>query len=76
MHEYSKTAEFGDHALSASRYAKLYEEDMRSLRETGYKMSKFTLFLIRLWRLLDGSFIKAVWLKATFKKVPFPIYAK
>lgn len=74
MHEYSKTAEFGEHKLSPEKYKKLYEEDMRSLKETGYKGDRKLLFLLRIWRILDGSFLKAVWLKNTFKRVNFPIY--
>lgn len=69
MHENSKTAEFGEHKLSEGQVRKFDAERARSLKETGYRMSKINRLAIQIWRLLDGSFLKRLILKCTFKKV-------
>ena len=67
MHEDSKTAEFDDHRLSQEQRAKFEAERKRSILETGYKPSAMNRRLIQIWRLLDGSALKGMWLKRSFK---------
>jgi glycosyltransferase involved in cell wall biosynthesis len=67
MHVDSKTAEFGDHKLSPEQRAKFEAERKASHKATGYKPSKVLGRLWQLWRLLDGSYIKGLILKRTFK---------
>ena len=67
MHVDSKTAEFGDHKLSPEQRAKFEAERKASMEATGYKPSKINHRLIQLLRILDGSFVKGLWLKKTFK---------
>lgn len=69
MHEDSKTAEYGEHKLSKEQRAKFEAERKRSISETGYKPSALNRRLIQFWRLLDGSVLKGMWLKRTFKHV-------
>ena len=69
MHEESKTAEFGEHKLSAEQRARFEAERKQSIEETGYKASGVNRRFIQLWRLVDGSFLKGWWLKRSFKKV-------
>lgn len=69
MHEKSKTAEFGEHKLSAEQRACFEIERKQSIEETRYKVSGINRRLIQLWRLLDGSLIKSWWLKRSFTKV-------
>ena len=66
MHVDSKTAEFDGHKLSAEQRARFEAERMRAYQETGYKMSRLNHFAIQLWRILDGSFVKRLWLKKRF----------
>ena len=70
MHEESKTAEFGAHRLSPEQRARFEAERKRAYRETGYRPSRLNRHLILLWRLLDGSALKAWWLRRTFTRVP------
>lgn len=67
MHEESKTAEFGDHKLSSEQRAKFEAERESAYGETGYKASVLNRQLILLWRMLDGSFLKRLWVKKTFR---------
>ena len=67
MHVDSKTAEFGDHKLSPEQRAKFEAERKASHEATGYKPSKVLGRLWQLWRIVDGSFVKGLWLKKTFK---------
>ena len=69
MHEDSKTAEFGGHKLSPEQRARFEAERKKSIEETGYKASRLNHRLIQLWRLLDGSALKSLWFKRTFKQV-------
>ena len=66
MHLDSKTAEFGEHKLSAEQHARFLEESRISDEETGYRASVLNLWLLRIWRILDGSMFRAVW----FRLVP------
>ena len=68
MHEQSKTAEYGDHKLSPEQRSRFEEERQRAYRETGYHTSKINHFAIRLWRILDGSFLRHIWIRLTFKE--------
>lgn len=68
MHVDSKTAEFGDHKLSPEQRARFEAERKASHEATGYKPSKVLGRLWQLWRILDGSLVKGLWLKKTFKK--------
>lgn len=67
MHEESKTAEFGGHKLSAEQRAKFETERKRAHQETGYRASKLNHRLIQLWRVLDGSLVKGMWLRRRFR---------
>lgn len=67
MHEESKTAEFGEHKLSAEQRAKFEAERKRAHQETGYRASKLNHRLIQLWRVLDGSIVKGMWLRRRFR---------
>ena len=69
MHVDSKTAEFGDHKLSPEHRAKFEAERKASHEATGYRPSKLLGRLWQLWRLLDGSFVKGLILKRTFRVV-------
>lgn len=68
MHEQSKTAEYGDHKLSTEQRRQFEEERQRAYRETGYHTSKINHLAIRLWRILDGSFLRHIWIRLTFKE--------
>ena len=65
MHTGSKTAEFGDHKLSETQRAKFEAERKRAYMETGYKMSCLNNIGVKLWRLLDGSYVRQLWLRKT-----------
>ena len=69
MHEESKTAEFGGHKLSPEARAKFEAERKRAYEETGYKEHPLNRRLVQVWRMLDGSFVKRLWLKKTFRSV-------
>lgn len=69
MHEASKTAEFGEHKLPPEQRAKFEAERKRAYEETGYRENRLNRQLIQLWRILDGSFVRRLWLKKTFKEV-------
>lgn len=69
MHRDSKTAEFGDHKLSPEQRAKFEAERERSVEETGYKASPLNHRMIQLWRMLDGSIVKELWLRKRFRLV-------
>ena len=67
MHEASKTAEFGDHKMDPKLRAKTRVERKKSLEEVGYTPSTVNLNLVRLWRIFDGSILRTLWLRMTFK---------
>ena len=67
MHSDSKTAEYGNHKLSPEQRAKFEAERRKSLMDTGFRTSKFNSFAIKVWRILDGSFLKRLYLLRTFK---------
>ena len=69
MHEASKTAEFGEHKLPPEQRAKFEAERKRAYEETGYRENGFNRRLIQFWRLLDGSFVRMLWLKKCFRSV-------
>ena len=69
MHEESKTAEFGEHKLSKEQRAKFEAERRQAMAETGYCASGWNRRAIQLWRMLDGSWLKGVWLKRTFRRI-------
>ena len=71
MHEASKTAEFGEHKLPPEQRAKFEAERKRAYEETDYRENGFNRRLIQLWRLLDGSFVRMLWLKKYFRRVGF-----
>lgn len=69
MHEASKTAEFGDHKLTPEARARFEAERKKSIAETGHQVSTYNHHLIQLWRILDGSFLRHLLMKVTFKKL-------
>lgn len=71
MHEASKTAEFGAHRLSAEQRVRFEVERQKAIEETGYRTSRLNYWLIQVWRILDGSLLKSLWLKHTFRHVEY-----
>ena len=69
MHTDSKTAEFGEHKLSAEQQLRFAEERERSCRETGYQESFLNKWMIQLWRIIDFSFFRRLYLKCVFTSV-------
>ena len=68
MHLDSKTAEFGEHKLSVEERAKFEAERAQAMRETGYRASGVMRRLWQVWRLLDGSAVRALWIRKTFRR--------
>ena len=68
MHLDSKTAEFGEHKLSVEERAKFEAERAQAMRETGYRASGVMRRLWQVWRLLDGSAVRALWVRKTFRR--------
>ena len=56
MHEASKTAEYGDHVMDRKHFQNMCEEERAAYRRAGYHVSKFMNYLVRIWKLLDGSY--------------------
>lgn len=56
MHGESKTAEFGEHKVSPKRRAKIDAERQVYLNRSGYSASKVMALLLRMWRIIDGSY--------------------
>ena len=71
MHEASKTAEFGEHGLSDRAALALAKEACLIRDRLGYHESTMLRFLVRVVRVLDGSFIRRCWYKLTMRKVEF-----
>lgn len=68
MHEASKTAEFGEHTMDVTADTRMKEEGKISVKKVNYSMSHFLHFLIRTWRLLDGSLAHKIYLSLFFRK--------
>ena len=69
MHTGSKTAEFGGHKLTPEHRANFEIERKRAYKETEYKTSGLCRRFIQTWRIIDGSFVKSLWLRMTFKSI-------
>lgn len=69
MHEDSKTAEFGEHRLDDKHFKAMCAEERRIYQRAGYARSRARLFLIRILRLIDGSFIRLLFLRLAFRAV-------
>lgn len=67
MHVDSKTAEFGDHRLSAEQRARFEAERRKAKVETGYRPNSLNRWLILAWRVLDGSFLRGLILRRKFR---------
>ena len=67
LHQESKTAEYGDHKLVPTSRAAFEVERRDFFARTGYRESRTVQFLIRIWRILDGSMIRGCWLKRKCK---------
>ena len=67
LHEQSKTGEFGEHKRSEETQRKGAIENQRSYLETKYQASRMVLWGWRIWRVLDGSALRALWFKLTFR---------
>lgn len=63
MHEESKTAEFGDHSVSDKVFAAIQAEKRISLNRSGYVCWRICAYANRLWRIVDGSFLRGVALR-------------
>ena len=68
MHDVSKTAELGTHIMDVSSSTRLNNEGKIIARKVNYSMSHFLHFLIRVWRLLDGSLLYKLYLCTVFRK--------
>lgn len=68
MHDRSKTAEYGDRKLTSEQLKIFGLERTRSLYETKYRMSLLNRYAILMWRFIDGSLLKRLWLQLTFIK--------
>lgn len=69
MHEASKTAEFGEHQLLATAGARLRDEERAAFDRVGYRPSRVLHFLVRILRFLDGSFLRLLMFRKTFRRV-------
>ena len=69
MHEDSKTAEFGEHALSNTVAEKMKNEFARAVEKNGYNMSKTMHLIFNLWRIFDGSLIRRFLLRYRFRNL-------
>lgn len=69
MHEASKTASYEGHILSNEKRARFKIEDQMSYGKAGYKPSKTIYWVLKIWRVMDGSAFKYLWLRMFFKKV-------
>lgn len=69
MHSNSKTAEYDGHVLDDSSARKMHEENEYVMRKNGYRASRFLHLLLRIWRLIDGSFVKRAILQQTMKSI-------
>ena len=63
MHEASKTAEFGDHGMDAEHRKAMCEEERATYARTGYQPTRVMRLMLKVWKLLDGSYIRACWMK-------------
>lgn len=68
MHEDSKTAEFGDHKLDSIRADKFAAEKRRYIEKYNYKDSRLVHYVLLLWRIIDGSLLKRLFLQMTFRR--------
>lgn len=69
MHEASKTASYEGHVLSDEKRARFRIEDQISYGNAGYKPSKLIHWLIKIWRVLDGSALKNFFLRMVYKRI-------
>ena len=73
LHAASKTSEFGDHHLSDETHRVGDIEAQRSIAEVGYRESRLIVWLWRVWRIFDGSAVKAVWIRLMMRGRNFPV---
>ena len=69
MHEASKTAEFGHHKLDDVNTKKLKVEEEKVFSALDYRMSRWLHLAVRILRLIDGSFIRGIWIRKTFRRI-------
>ena len=69
MHEASKTASYEGHVLSNEKRARFKIEDQISYGDAGYKPSKAIYWILKVWRVMDGSAFKNLLLRMFFKKI-------
>lgn len=60
MHTDSKTAEYGGNVKSAELKEIIEMEHEKSNRNNDYHISAFFVVMLRVWRVIDGSYIKAI----------------
>ena len=72
MHVASKTAEFGDHLISPELRERAKKESVLIHSRAGYRLSRFRGYLLKFWRVLDGSAIRGLLYKLTKKKFLIP----
>ena len=63
MHEGSKTAEFGDHQVDVKTKELIARERATYWEKNGYKESAFLRWCLRMWRVVDGSYLHGQMLK-------------
>lgn len=69
MHEASKSAEYGEHSVSAKVREMISREGIVIRARSGYSPKIFWHRIMLLWRLLDGSLLRSLWYRVTLKRV-------
>lgn len=63
MHEDSKTAEFGNHQVDVKTKELIVRERATYWEKNGYRESTFLHWCLRMWRVVDGSYLHGQMLK-------------
>ena len=69
MHEASKSAEFGAHLVSKERREMITREGERIFAKTGFSPLAFWNWIVLAWRIIDGSLVRALWLRRSMRSV-------
>lgn len=69
MHEASKSAEYGDHTVTRQVREMISQEGIVIRNRSGYHPKAIWHRVMLMWRILDGSLLKAFWLRRTVKNV-------
>lgn len=63
MHEFSKTAEYENHKVEERTFKRIQEEKRVAHIRSGYCPRLFPHMILRVWRIVDGSFIRGLYLR-------------